>query len=190
MQGGNTMAHPQSLPFISENEYLTGEQDSSVRHEYVNGQVYAMAGASDKHNLVSVNAGSLFNTQLSEHCEVFIADMKVRIQTKKDLVFYYPDVMVCCAEDDKATYYRGQPCLIIEVLSVSTERQDRFEKFWSYRQIPTLQEYLLLHQSVKEATLFRRLNDWQPEMYREGILHLDSVGLDISINDLYRRVRF
>lgn len=184
------MATPQPLSFISEDEYLTGEPASSVRHEYVNGQVYAMAGASDKHNLIAVNASSLFNTQLPDHCEVFMADMKVRIQTQKDLMFYYPDVMVCCTENDRATYYREQPCLIIEVLSPSTERQDRFEKFWSYQQIPTLQEYLLLNQNFQEATLFRLSNSWRPEMYREETLHLESVGLDIALDTLYRRVRF
>ena len=183
------MAIPQPVTFISEADYLTGEPASSVRHEYVNGLVYAMAGSSDKHNLVSSNANAILNQALPDECEVFIADMKVRIQPKKALMFYYPDVMVCCEGDDNATYYRERPCLIIEVLSPSTERQDRFEKFWSYQQIPTLQEYLLLHQGVKEATLFRRSNDWQPEMYRKGILHLESVDLDISIDDLYRRVR-
>ena len=184
------MATPQPVPFLSEDEYLSGEEVSSVRHEYVNGQVYAMAGSTDKHNLISLNAGSLFNTQLPEHCEIFMADMKVRIQTQKDLMFYYPDVMVCCAEDDRATYFRKKPCLIIEVLSRSTERQDRFEKFWAYQQIPTLQEYLLLNQNFQEATLFRRSNGWQPEVYREGTLYLASVDLDIPLAALYRRVRF
>lgn len=184
------MATPQLVPFISEDEYLTGEEASSVRHEYVNGLVYAMAGSSDKHNLVSSNANAILNQALPDECEVFIADMKVRIQTKKALLFYYPDVMVCCAENDNATYYREQPCLIVEVLSASTERQDRFEKFWSYQQIPTLQEYLLLNQNFSEATLFRRSNGWNPEVYREGTVHLASVDLDTSLDALYRRVRF
>jgi Uma2 family endonuclease len=181
---------PQPVPFISEDDYLNGEEVSTVKYEYVNGQVYAMAGTSDKHNLIAVNASSLLNTQLPDHCEAFVADMKVRIQTKRDLIFYYPDVMVCCVEDDRATYYREKPCLIIEVLSSSTKRQDFFEKFWSYQEIPTLQEYLLLNQNFPEATLFRRSNGWQPEVYREGNIHLESVGLDISIEALYRRVRF
>lgn len=185
------MAIPQAAAsFISEEEYLTGEPASSVRHEYVNGLVYTMAGASDKHNLITSNANAILNQALPDECEVFVADMKVRIQIKNDLMFYYPDVMVCCTEDDSATYYREHPCLIIEVLSLSTERLDRFEKFWSYRQIPTLQEYLLLNQDVQEATLFRRVSDWQPEMYREGLLHLVSVKLEIPLDALYRRVRF
>lgn len=184
------MAIPQPAPFISEADYLEGEPENSVRHEYINGHVYAMAGASDKHNLITVNVSSLLSTQLPDNCEVFMADMKVRIETKKDLTFYYPDGMVCCIEDDRATYYREKPCLIIEVLSISTKRQDFFEKFWSYQQIPTLQEYLLLNQDFPEATLFRRRTGWQPEAYREGILRLESVNLDIPLDGLYRRVRF
>jgi Uma2 family endonuclease len=164
------MADPQPLPFISKDEYLTGEPESSVRHEYVNGQIYAMARSSDKHSLINSNANAILNQALPDKCEIFIADMKVRIQTRQDLMFYYPDVMVCCEADDNATYHRKQPCLIIEVLSLSTERQDRFEKFWSYRQIPTLQEYLLLNQSVQEATL-------------------ESVDLEIPLDALYRRVK-
>lgn len=174
----------------SEKEYLADEQASSIKHDYINGQVYAMAGASDKHNLITVNAASLLNVQVAEHCEVFMADMKVRVQVEEHLFFYYPDVMVCCTADDRATYYREQPCLIIEVLSDFTERVDRLEKLWSYQRLPSLQEYLLLAQDYKEATLYRRTNAWFPEVYREGEITLTSVGLTINLDDFYRRVRF
>lgn len=184
------MAHPHAIFMISEEEYLTGEQESVVKHEYVDGQVYAMAGASDKHNLITSNANAILNQALPDSCEVFVADMKARIQTRQRVIFYYPDVLVSCVEDDRATYYREKPCLIVEVLSKATERQDRFEKFWAYQQIPTLQEYLLLAQGYKEATLFRRKQGWQSEVYREGTFYLESVSLDISLDALYRRVRF
>lgn len=184
------MPMPQpAAPYISEVDYLQGEEVSTIRHEYVDGQVYGMAGTSAKHNLVAGNIFSLLHVQLPEHCEVFMADMKVRLQLQRKVLFYYPDVLVSCAADDQAEFYRTKPCLIIEVLSRSTERQDRFEKFWSYQQIPSLQEYVLLAQNVKEVTIFRRIHDWQPEVYRTGSIHLESVGLDISIEDLYRRVR-
>ena len=183
------MATAQLAVYIREEEYLQGEMDARIKHEYINGEVYAMAGASDKHNLISSNANAILNQALPDECEVFIADMKVRIQTERDLSYYYPDVMVCCAEEAQDSYYREQPCLIVEVLSPSTERQDRFEKFWSYRQLPSLQEYLLLEQHDKRTTLFRRSNDWQPEVYREGHLHLKSVELDIFLDALYRRIK-
>ncbi|MDY0091783.1 MAG: Uma2 family endonuclease [Candidatus Vecturithrix sp.] len=175
--------------YISEEDYLQGEEYSDVRHEYIDGHVYAMAGASDKHNQITLNAGTFFNTHLPDECKVFVADMKVRVQLQRSVRFYYPDAVVSCAENDNATYYRTQPCLIVEVLSKATERQDRGEKFWNYQQIPSLQEYLLLKQDVKEAVLFRRLTGWQPEVYREGNIRLDSVGLDMPLDDLYRRVQ-
>ncbi|GAK59424.1 hypothetical protein U27_06408 [Candidatus Vecturithrix granuli] len=183
------MALPQPVYVISEEDYLTGEEASTIRHEYMDGQVYAMAGASDKHNLISSNANAFLNQNLPDECEVFVADMKVRIRLPRKLLFYYPDVVVSCADNDRKAYYREKPCLIIEVISSSTERQDRFEKFWAYQQIPTLQEYLLLEQEMKEATLFRRSREWQPEKYRSGEIYLESVRLTIPLDALYRRVR-
>ena len=90
------MAMPQPRMFISEEDYLTGEEESDAKREYVNGQLYAMAGASANHNLISVNMVTLLRTELPDRCEVFMADMKVRIETKEDLLFYYPDVIVSC----------------------------------------------------------------------------------------------
>jgi Uma2 family endonuclease len=174
--------------YLTVEQYLEDELSSTVRHEYVDGQVYAMAGASDRHNLIAANANALLNTALPDACEVFILDMKVHIHTETDTVFYYPDVIVCCEAGDRETYYREKPCLIIEVLSSSTERQDRYEKFF-YQRIPLLQEYLLLSQDIREATLFRRARAWQPKVYHEGEIHLASVGLTVSMEALYRRVR-
>lgn len=184
------MPRPQSASAISEEEYLNGEADGAVRHEYVNGHVYAMAGASDRHNLITLNAGSHLNTRLPDECQVFVSDMKVRIETRADLVFYYPDVMVCCDDTDRAAYHRDRPVLIIEVISPATERQDRFEKFLFYQQIPSLREYLLLSQEFPEATLFRRSEAWNPTILREGTVKLASVGLEIDLMAFYRRVRF
>jgi Uma2 family endonuclease len=175
--------------YLTVEQYLDGELGSTVRHGYVNGQVYAKAQANDRHNLIATNANALLNTALPDTCEVFISDMKVHIHTETDTVFYYPDVMVCCDAGNRETYYREKPCLIIEVLSSSTERQDRFEKFFFYQRIPALQEYLLLSQDIREATLFRRARAWQPEVYHEGEIYLASVGLTVSMEALYRRVR-
>ena len=186
------------LPHISEEEYIQGEEAASTRHDYIDGRVYdidnydayGMAGTSARHNLIAVNAGSLLSSRLPDDCEVFVSDMKVRIQRERAVIFFYPDALVSCAADDRADYYRAKPCLIIEVLSPSTERQDRFEKFWSYQQIPSLQEYLLLSQQQPEAVLFRRADGWQPEIYSEGTLFLASVNLEMPLDALYRRVHF
>lgn len=184
------MAVPQRISVISEADYLAGEEEMSAKHEYVNGQVYAIAGTSANHNLIGVNMVTLFRVALPDHCEVFMADMKVRLETQNDLIFYYPDLMVSCEEDDRATYYREKPILIVEILSPSTRRMDFLEKFHTYQQIPTLQEYLLLAQDSQEAALFRRSTNWQPEVYREGTFTLESIGLEVSLDDVYRLVRF
>jgi Uma2 family endonuclease len=184
------MALSQSIEYISEDEYLRGEQESAIRHEYINGIVYAMAGASDKHNTIALNASALLHAGLPEECEVFMSDMKLRMDVQGEIIFYYPDVLVSCAEDDRATYYREQPCLIIEVLSKTTRRQDRHEKFLTYKELPSLQEYLILEQEYRAATLFRRRTGWQPELYQDGDIHLESVNLSMSMGALYRRVRF
>ena len=184
------MALPQSLEYISEEEYLRGERESAVRHEYINGLVYAMAGASDKHNTIAGNVFALLHANLPEECGVFMSDMKFRIETQGETIFYYPDVMVSCADDDRDAYYREHPCLVIEVLSKSTKRQDRFEKFMAYKEVPSLQEYLILEQEYRAATLFRRRTGWKPELYQDGEVHLESVDLTMSMDTLYRRVRF
>nr|VFK22069.1 MAG: Endonuclease, Uma2 family (restriction endonuclease fold) [Candidatus Kentron sp. LFY] len=191
----NPPSQAHALFALSIPDYLNGEADGSIRHEYIDGQVYAMAGGSARHNLIAVNVGSLLDTRLPETCEVFVADMKVRIHRIDDSRFYYPDVMACCREEDKEAYYRESPCLIIEVLSDATERPNRleihrFEKFQAYRQLETLQEYLLLNQHYPEATLFRRRNAWQAEIYRKGTFRLESVDVTVSFDVLYRRVRF
>lgn len=184
------MALPQSIDCISEADYLRGEQESAIRHEYINGVVYAMAGASDKHNTIALNASLLLHANLPEECSVFMAEMKLRTEVQGEVIFYYPDVMVTCADDDRETYYREHPCLIIEVLSKSTRRQDRHEKFLTYKELPSLQEYLILEQEFRAATLFRRRTGWQPELYQNGDIHLESVNLTMTMDALYRRVQF
>ena len=130
--------------FLSVDEYLAGELESQVRHEYVDGEVYAMVGASDRHGLITLNLAGLLSQRLPDRCQVFSSDMKVRIRTAERDIFYYPDVLVSCDPRDREPYYRQYPCLVVEVLSPHTARLDRFEKFMFYRQRDTLQEYLLV----------------------------------------------
>ncbi len=119
-----------SLNYIGVDNYLKNEKTASVKHEYVYGQVYAMAGASDYHNGIALNIASILNEISFKHsCRAYISDMKVR--AKKE-VFYYPDVMVVCEQDNNNDYYKEKPCLIVEVLSKSTERIDKHEKLQAY----------------------------------------------------------
>jgi len=118
---------------VSVQEYLEGEKESPIRHEYVNGYVYAMAGASDRHNRIALNIASRLNQLLIEGpCEVFISDMKLRVSPN---VYYYPDVVVCCDSPPLDAYVRSQPVLIIEVTSPTTQRIDHHEKLLASQHI-------------------------------------------------------
>lgn len=144
--------------YLSPEQYLLDENDntSGIRREYVNGQTYAMAGASRGHNRV---AGRFF-LRLATHlensgCDVFQSDMKVGLQRKDDTRFYYPDIQVTCDNESDA-YYNTSPCLIVEVLSESTARKDRTEKLLAYQGIGSLQEYVLCSQDTPNVEVYRR----------------------------------
>ncbi len=149
------MALAQTIAYIDEDDYMSGEEVSRVRHEYVNGQVYAMAGSSDRHSIITVNAVSLLSPQLPDFCEVFTADMKVRIRTEKDLAYYYPDMVVSCAEDDRATYYREKPCLLIEVLSPRHNAWILL-KFFSPRSSCRISRFPLCKNTCYSIKIFRK----------------------------------
>lgn len=177
---------------LSVEEYLAGEQRSEVRHEYLDGVVYAMAGASIRHNLIS---GNLF-TSLRSHlrgspCGVFIADVKVRLEVATNDIFYYPDVMVACDSRDTNEFFKSFPKVLIEVMSETTERLDRREKFLSYQQIETLEEYVLVAQDRMEVTVFRRANGWKPEVFNkpDQSLALASLEFSLPLSGVYEGVK-
>lgn len=189
-EGKPAMALAKQVAYLSVEDYLKYEKDSPVKHEYVDGQRYAMAGGSAAHNRI---AGNLFN-RLDEHlaedkCEPFIADMKVYVS---QTLFYYPDVFVAC--DDPNPYYRREPILVVEVTSPGTARIDRKEKLPAYQAMPSLQEILLIAQEQVQIEIFRRQpnGDWQTEALTEleEEFRLQSVGLTLSVAQVYRRVQF
>ena len=178
--------------YISPEAYLLGENDrpDGQKYEYVNGQIYAMAGASRGHNLLAGNFFLALALHLrGSRCQVFQSDMKVEIQTLNDTRYYYPDVQVTC-EDETASHFNQSPCLVIEVLSGSTARKDRTEKLAGYRMIPNLQEYVLCSQDTPYVEVYRRSTEWFKEIYTEGkTFTLVSVGLDMAVDDLYTFLR-
>ena len=173
--------------FLSVDEYLVGEVESQVRHEYVDGEVYAMVGASDRHGLITLNLAGLLSQRLPDRCQVFSSDMKVGIRTAERDIFYYPDVLVSCDPRDREPYYRQYPCLVVEVLSPHTARLDRFEKFMFYRQLDTLLEYVLVSQDYRQVEVFRRSDQWHGTRYTTGEVPLQSVDLAVTIDAVYRR---
>jgi len=186
------MSLPRSKIYLSVADYLEGERDGDIRHEYIDGQVYAMAGSGDRHNRISINLTSRLDAHLTNsRCDVFIADMKVMVDP---VVFYYPDVVVTCDDPISDDYYRNEPSLVVEVLSPSTERIDRSEKLFAYRRVPSLQEYVLVSQDRFQLEIYRRQTGdvWTHEIFTnaDDEIHFTSVTLTLSLQDIYRNVRF
>jgi Uma2 family endonuclease len=185
------MAHQASKTQLTIDEYLDGERSSPIKHEYAAGHVFAMAGASERHNRIALNIGAhLHQATRASDCIAFISDMRVRI----DQVVYYPDLMVCCDPADSDPYLKHSPCLVIEVLSDSTERIDRGEKLHNYRQINSLQAYVLVVQDQQRVEIYRRTNSphWQFESYDavDDLIDLPCPPSRISLAQIYERIEF
>ena len=175
---------------ISEQEYLDGEQISEIKHEYIDGSVYAMAGASKNHNRISQNISRNLGNNLIKNnspCEIFSSDMKVKLR-KNSLKFFYPDVMVVC-DSNNDDYYQNSPIIIIEILSKSTRKNDLSTKKLSYFNIPSLQEYVVIEQDFCEINVFRKSNHWNTSIYFLGDdIHFESIDTTLSVEDIYYQV--
>ena len=166
-------------------EYLKVEEQSPVKHEFIHGQMFMLAGASDRHNRLAFRIAMLLEAEgQSQDCTVYLLDLKVRTP---DGSTYYPDVFVTCKEDDD-TYVKRLPCLVVEVLSGSTEAVDRGEKLLNYQKLGSLQGYILLSQDLPRAEIYRRLEDgWRYEVREAGeTLELPCVGLELPLDILYK----
>jgi Uma2 family endonuclease len=177
---------------ISVTDYLQGELTSDVKHEYVNGEAFAMSGAKRAHNIVSMNLAGIFHAHLRGNpCRAFGADMKVRLQTATDDCFFYPDLHIFCAASDVDPHFNSQPRLIVEILSESTERYDRSDKFHYYRKLESLEEYVLIAQDTQRVECYRRNNQWDFELYQAGDnVVFETVELTLSIADVYEGLNF
>jgi Uma2 family endonuclease len=182
------------VTFSSVEEYLQLEQTSEIRHEYLGGQVFAMSGGSKEHNRITLNIASTVRSHLrGGSCSVFMADMKVNIElaNQNKSIFYYPDVIVSCDPDDQDRFCLNYPCLIIEVLSPSTELTDRREKLVNYRTLETLREYVLVSQDEMKVEVYRKDDEgnWLLEILgKDDELQLTSVGLTLTMSDIYEDV--
>lgn len=179
------------LEVISPEEYLRFEAQSPVRHEYVNGQIYAMTGASIRHNVIALNiAASLRSHLKASPCRVMIEGVKLHVA--RDNAYYYPDVMVSCdpkleklTADDMVV---DQPSVIVEVLSESTAGIDRREKMSAYRKLASLKEYVLVEQDRRQAEVFRRIGDvgWeQLQLDGSDVLELASLEFRLPLDEIY-----
>ncbi len=148
--------------FISVEDYLAMEETSKVRHEYLGGLVYAMAGETRDHNQITGNLYIAIRQHLKgKACQLYMSDIRVNFDLRNDQYFYYPDLVVTGDRRDNHKRFVRHPRLIIEVLSDSTERVDKREKFFAYTSMASLEEYVLVSQTSKEVTVFRRADDWK-----------------------------
>jgi Uma2 family endonuclease len=180
---------------MSPAEYIEWESQQQIRHEYTNGEIFAMTGGSIAHNAVAGNVYRAIGNHLEaleSPCRVFVSDVKA--QMTEDGPFYYPDVMVTCDERDRNVVYTlRHPGLIIEVLSPCTEAFDRGSKFADYRRIDALQEYVLFDSRKIAVEHYRRESErtWKLVLYTaEDTMRLESVGCELAIARCYRGVIF
>lgn len=185
------IAEPNFIP-MSPQEYLDWEAQQNQKYAYVNGEIFAMTGGTIPHNQIALNLASALKSQLrGKGCLVVMADVKVQVSQRGP--YHYPDVMVSCDSRDKTAIKLIQyPCLIVEVLSPSTAAYDRGDKFTHYRQIPTLQEYVLIDAEQMSIDRYRRLSTrhWDLQTYIAGdTLDLHSVDWQASLDLIYEDVQ-
>jgi len=178
--------------FITVAEYLEGELLSEVRHEYFDGQVQAMAGGSDRHDVACLYFASRIDRALERGpCQVFSGGLKIRLRLAEKDLFYYPDVMVACDPADRNRFYREKPRFWLEVMS-QDENKDRVEKFLASRRIDTLDEFVLVSCDPErpEVSAYRRADGWEPgQTVTAGDITFPSIGVTVSVDDLYSKLR-
>ena len=177
-------------------EYLAFEEKSKIKHEYMDGEIFAMAGVKRNHSLANTNISTELNLQLRDSdCEVHISDFRVRV---RETHFVYPDVAVACGEIDVETSGEIEtlinPLVIFEVLSKSTEKRDRGEKAEDYFKIASLGDYILVSQNRMRVEHFHRESDnkWSLIIYEkpEDVLILDSINCKLTLRQIYLKVKF
>ena len=195
------IASPQQ-PYLTPDEYLHLEEQNPIKHEYIDGQIYAMAGASDAHVTIAGNLFALLRSHVrGSGCRVYISDMKARIESLNR--FYYPDVMVTCdprdseallQADQETPTYKRFPTIIIEVLSDSTEAFDRGDKFADYQELASLREYVLINTKRQRVECFRRNDEglWVLQSYtaEQVLFKLNSIEFAGTLDTLYEDVTF
>lgn len=188
------MSELRKVELLSEEEYLAVEELSQVRHEYVDGHLFAMSGANERHNRIAVNVGfQLRAAARGSRCGVFVSDMRLHIEERR--IYYYPDVMLTCDDCDNHELYKERPCLIAEVLSASTESIDRREKLGIYQTIPSLRYILLIRSNYADVEYYCRnaVGEWETAKL-EGdnllVIECGAYGTSLGLIDIYEDVLF
>jgi len=183
-----------SAPFLTEEEYLETELRSEFKREYLGGVVYAMAGASEPHNVISANLlGMLYNRLRGKGCQPFGSDMKVRLLPLDSTYYYYPDAMIACDPTDSGHGWRERPSALFEILTEDTRRIDEREKRLAYLQLATLEAYVRIEQDRAEVVVERRTPEgWKVERLSglEAVVRLSSLEIELPLAELYERIKF
>jgi len=185
-----------ALKYMTLEEYLAMEEISEVRHEYYQGEIFAMAGGTNDHNMIAGDVHTRMNLALTDKgCLVYTADMRLWVEAKR--LMTYPDVMVVCGEPkhhEDRTDVITNPLVIVEVLSKSSEDYDRGDKFKLYQAIPAFREYILIDQYAVhvEQYYLEAPMKWAVREYNRltDILKFATIDFEISLQDIYRRVKF
>lgn len=184
------MADPaRELPWSIE-EYLALEQTAETRHEYDGGHIWAMSGATDRHNRVAINLTlALAPTAFARGCGFNVSDMRVRVADDR---YFYPDVVVTCDPDDRDPLVKARPCLVVEILSPSTETRDRGYKLRSYLALPSLQAYVLVDPDARVVEVFSRAADsWSFQVIEEdGHFDLPCPPARLTLDEVYAGLEF
>jgi Uma2 family endonuclease len=175
-------------PLLNIQEYLVLEETSEIRHEYVEGYIYAMAGGTNRHNRIALNIAAHFLSLASGRCRVYQEGMKLHLSEK---VFYYLDVMVICEKSEPHPLYETEPCILIEVLSPSTKDIDVREKLLNYTSLPSMQMYLLV--DAERLAVRHMWRDTvghcqQQELAGDGEITLPCLNGVLTLAQIYRNV--
>jgi Uma2 family endonuclease len=183
------MSKAKQSQHLTVEEYLEGENFSDIKHEYIDGQVYAMVGATSAHNIISGNIfGEIRSHLKGKPCQPFMSDMKV----KQDSKFFYPDVLVDCSEEmNNKSLFSEKPSLIIEVLSDSTRKFDETTKLHAYKNIESVQEYVLVEQDFMKIRVHRRSDNWHSQDYFSGEeVRFESIDFTLPVEEIYDSIEF
>lgn len=179
---------------ISVADYLAGELVSPIKHEYLGGFVYAMAGARNVHNTIAGNAFASFHARLrGRPCRPFNSDTKIRIHLQTQIRFYYADTLVTCRLNPPDDSFQDEPIVIVEVLSRGTRRIDEGEKKDAYLTIPSLRVYILVEQEAPAAVVYRRTGaGFAREVYEglDAVIPLGEIETELPLAEIYEAVEF
>ena len=183
------MSTVKRLNLVSVNDYLAGELVSPVKHEYLGGTVYAMAGAQNVHNLIATNIlGSLHARLRGHRCRPYNSDTKIRIRLPDQVRSYYPDASVICRPNPQADSFQDEPAVIVEVVSSAARRTDEGEKKDAYLTIPSLCAYLVVEQEFPTAVLYRRTEQGFLREVHDGletVIPLTEIEVELPLAEVY-----